>query len=161
MTTRIQQTQIKDYLMVYATIAAMMLVILGFIAISRGAWERGLRTQVQIVLDRELPGEYAVGEQVRIHSNASPSAALFALKSPQGRKSGTSYGLIFRLSTIFGPFPAVFLYDPGVPPRFVGLAFQGKEFSDQFTHHLHSQVARLERTLAITMPEEWHQGGNP
>jgi hypothetical protein len=161
MTTRIQQTQLKDYLMVYAIIAAMMLVILGFIALSRGAWEKGLRTQVQLVLDREFPGEYAVGEQVRIHRNAPPSAVLFALKSPQGGTFGTSYGLIFRLSTIFGPFPAVFLYDPDAPPRFVGLAFQGKEFSAPFTLHLHSQIARLERTLDITMPEEWHQGGNP
>jgi hypothetical protein len=161
MTSRIQQTQLNDYLMVYTIIAAMTLVILGFIALSRGAREHGLRTQVQIVLDREFPGEYAVGEQVRISSNAPPSAALFVLKSPSGRTFGTSYGLIFRLSTIFGPFPAVFIYDPDAPPRFVGLAFQGKEFSEQFDHHLHSQIARLERTLALTMPEEWRQGGRP
>ncbi|MBQ5400270.1 MAG: hypothetical protein IIU15_03480 [Treponema sp.] len=110
----------KEWLIKFAIAAGAVLVLLGllflFAFLSRRSWSDGMAEQVQTVLS-ENDLEYSVGEMDQIHTGVSASLVSFTLSEPE------KHGVIVRVSTLYGPIPAVFIYnEENRKASFVGFA---------------------------------------
>lgn len=110
----------KELLIKFAIAAGTVLVLLGllflFTFLSRKSWSDGIAEQVRVVL-AENDLEYSVGDMDKIHSGVSASLVSFTLNEPE------KHGVVVRVSTLYGPLPAVFIYnEENKRASFVGFA---------------------------------------
>ena len=52
------QRQLRDYGIFLGLLVFMFAILFALTICSRKSWEDGLRNQVRVVLEREIPGEY-------------------------------------------------------------------------------------------------------
>ena len=95
-----------------------------FSTLGKKNWEKGLRAAVEQVLPQD---EYQCGELVPIESSFSVSAACFELlkKSEPSKKYRA---LVLRISSYWGPLPAVFVCGEG-KTEFMGAAYMKSSVS--------------------------------
>ena len=112
----------------------MFCILAGMIFAGKKNWEKGLRLAVEQVLPAN---EWQCGDIIPLDSSYSVSAACFKIsniKSP----SKKSYALILRISSYWGPLPAVFLFQDD-RATFEGIAYLNnsvaKEFSENKFNH--------------------------
>ena len=114
----------KELLRVYGIFTALLVVMLtaagGAVKLSSARWERGLRSVVEKTLSENTDFNGKVGRFVRIKSPFSLSAALFELEPPLS--DGADYAIVIRVQTMYGPFPAVFVYSKDSGAHFIGFA---------------------------------------
>ena len=114
----------KELWRVYGIFTALLVVMLtaagGAVKLSSARWERGLRSVVEKTLSGNTDFNGKVGRFVRIKSSFSLSAALFELEPPLS--DGADYAIVIRVQTMYGPFPAVFVYGKESGTRFIGFA---------------------------------------
>ena len=114
----------KELWRVYGIFTALLVVMLtaagGAVKLSSARWERGLRSVVEKTLSENTDFNGKVGRFVRIKSPFSLSAALFDLEPPLS--DGADYAIVIRVQTMYGPFPAVFVYGKESGTRFIGFA---------------------------------------
>ena len=111
-------------------ILAFFIILAGMIFAGKKNWEKGLRLAVEQVLP---PNEWQCGDMVPLNSNYSVSAACYKvsnIKSP----SKKYYALVLRISTYFGPLPAVFLYQ-GDKAAFEGIAYLNNSVAKEFNEN--------------------------
>lgn len=114
----------KELWRLYGIFTALLVVMLtaagGAVKLSSARWERGLRSVVEKTLSENTDFNGKVGRFVRIKSPFSLSAALFDLEPPLS--DGADYAIVIRVQTMYGPFPAVFVYGKESDTRFIGFA---------------------------------------
>lgn len=114
----------KELWRVYGIFTALLVVMLtaagGAVKLSSAHWERGLRSVVEKTLSENTDFNGKVGRFVRIKSPFSLSAALFELEP--SLSDGADYAIVIRVQTMYGPFPAVFVYGKESDTRFIGFA---------------------------------------
>ena len=114
----------KELWRVYGIFTALLVAMLtaagGAVKLSSARWERGLRSVVEKTLSENNDFNGKVGRFVRIKSPFSLSAALFDLEPPLS--DGADYAIVIRVQTMYGPFPAVFVYGKESGARFIGFA---------------------------------------
>lgn len=106
---------------IFAGSLIVMISILGLsVFLSRKSWEEGLKRDITQVIDKEAPGQWTVGEYMKIKAPAAMSAACFRGRNT---KSGARvYLIIARIETLYGPFPAVFAYDEKNGTKLIGIS---------------------------------------
>ena len=106
---------------IFAGLLIVMISILGLsVVLSRRNWEEGLKKDITQVIEKEAPGQWTVGEFMKIKAPAAMSAACFRGRNT---KSGARvYLIIARIETLYGPFPAVFAYDEKNGAKLIGIA---------------------------------------
>lgn len=109
---------LKKYGILVGCLIFIFLIACGVTFASRKSWNNGLSVQVAKIL--EASGEYKVCENVLINSGFSVSGGIYRVE-----KEGSAneyYAMILRVQTVYGPVPAVFLYEYGKDySTFVGL----------------------------------------
>lgn len=114
----------KQLLKIYGIASGILLVMAAILAVmifaSARSWQNGLRQKTAEVLEREEPGIWSVGDFVKINSPFSLSCACYKLRKKSGGEK--TYAVILRISTIYGPFPAVFTCTKDGDAHFVGFS---------------------------------------
>lgn len=104
----------KKLLIKYGILTGIIAVIFGllvlFCLISRGSWKRGLSAQVNSVLER-CGEEYRTFEWIPSDNGFSDSASFYSLSAGEQGREKDMYAVIIRVTTIYGPLPAVFVYN--------------------------------------------------
>ena len=70
------------------------------------------------MLEEKQPDKWKVTKPVQILSPFSTSAALYELQDKNSAEK--EYAVIIRTTTLFGPYPAVFLYKKNSGAEFLG-----------------------------------------
>jgi hypothetical protein len=101
----------KTRLIRFGIFSLVVLVLFGILSLfnflTRSKWEKGLRLQVQTVLDAH--GETcSVGEILKLHTGLTAGCAVYELSG--GERDGC-HAVIIRVATFYGPMPAVYIYD--------------------------------------------------
>jgi hypothetical protein len=152
------QNLLRQYGIIAGTLAVFFLILFSVTILTRQPWERGLRHQTQIVLDRAFPGEYLVKDRVALTPAIDMTGAAFVLLPKAGKPFEEQHlGMIIQVSTIFGPLPAVFLCEGGNAVRFAGFGFYSKTFDAENTVVANSQIPRLTNLIKGALAQS--QGG--
>ncbi len=111
-------------------ICALFLLLSLFVVLSRSSWENGLRAAVENVLPEP---EYFVGSRIPVDMKTN-DAICFELFHDEGgmqMPSSKKMALVMRVTTFYGPLPAVFSYENG-HARFRGMAYLKSSVKDEF-----------------------------
>jgi hypothetical protein len=150
----------KGYLIFFSTIAILALVSFGFVFLARSSWEKGLRDQIQSVLDASYPGEYLAGERLRPGSPPVNIPLLLLLQPKRGMPfEKPHYALILRMATVYGIVPAVFLYEDGGKVAFQGISCYPEAFRPELLALADPQIRRLENLLLEYFAGKTGKGG--
>ena len=105
--------EIKKHFISYGILtgilAAMMMILLLFTIISRKSWRNGLREEVIQVLEQE-ESSYKVGDWVKLSNPFTTSSGVYKI-SEKGNSNKWLYAIIIRITTLYGPAGAVYVYD--------------------------------------------------
>lgn len=106
----------------FGIIFGMCTLLVTTTLLSRASWEKGLKTELQNVLDDYEDESFTVNKFIKLNSTFSTSTAIYSLTKDNGSNSNY-YGFIIRIPSILGPMPAVFIYNPNTSDvKFVGYA---------------------------------------
>ncbi len=111
---------LKEYGILAGALVGIFALLIVFVVLSENEWRTGLKEKVGTVLEEEEPGEWIIGEYVGIKAPAALSAACFQVRRKDSGAKG--YVLMLRIETMYGPFPAVFVYSEKAGARFVGIS---------------------------------------
>lgn len=111
-------------------IGTLLLLLSMFMILSRNSWENGLRAAVENVLPSP---EYFVGKEIPV-ARKSNDAICFELshnKDTERMPTSKQMALVMRITTYYGPLPAVFSYEGG-QTRFEGIAYLKSSLKKEF-----------------------------
>lgn len=111
---------LKEYGILAGAVTGIFALLIVFVVLSRNDWRNGLKEKIGTVLEEEEPGEWIVGDYVGINAPAALSASCFQVRRRDSGAKG--YVLMLRIETMYGPFPAVFVYSEKADARFVGIS---------------------------------------
>ena len=119
-----QEIDTKTFFKNYAFFLAILLVIFSIlsysIVLSRKSWNKNLGVSVQKVLDEYEPSTWNVETPVQIKTSVAVNSAAYQVKN---KKDGTyAKAVIVRITTFYGPMPAVYIYKEGQETEFAGFA---------------------------------------
>ncbi|MBD5407550.1 MAG: hypothetical protein HDR56_08060 [Treponema sp.] len=92
----------------------------GFVRLAQKSWNSGMYNALGAILDEKQPGVWRIDHPIKIDSPFATSAQAFEVQNMQNGKR--SRAIIVRTTTIFGPYPAVFIYDSASGSEFIGYA---------------------------------------
>ena len=115
-------------------LAAMIVILLTFTLISRKSWRNGLREEVSQVLEK-TDSSYTVGEWVKLNTPFTTTASVYKI-TESGNSSKWLYGIIIRITTMYGPLGAVYVYDlKADTTKFIGFADTASDIAAQIEHN--------------------------
>jgi hypothetical protein len=146
---------LKQYGIIAGSLAGMFLILFGVMVLTAAVRERGLQNQTQAVLDRVFPGEYQVqspDKDLRKRMKlpgVNATAFAFELHPRQGKPFEMRHlAVITPVSTMFGPFPGVFLVQDDLSITFVGFGLYAKSFDAADRVVRDSQISHFTATFA-------------
>lgn len=114
----------KEFFRVYGIFISILLfffmVIFGFIKLNSKHYDKKIAESIQMVLDEKQPDKWKVASKIKIPTGLSNSAGLYQLVSMDSAEK--YWVLIVRISTYYGPMPAIFTYNKNLGTEFVGYA---------------------------------------
>ena len=110
---------LKQYGIFAGILLGMFALLILVIIFSENKWRTGLKNKVEQVLEEKEPAKWSVGDYVEIKAPVALSAACFQARRKDTGAKG--YVLMLRVETLYGPFPAVFVYDEKKGAHFVGI----------------------------------------
>lgn len=103
----------KTFMRNYGIFLLVLIVIFAAIIFSTKAanqsWKTGLKTSIVNLLNEVEPDTWTVGEYVNINNTMGTNSAFYRCKSSNNDESYLA--CIIRVSTFYGPMPAVFIVD--------------------------------------------------
>lgn len=96
----------------------MFASLFGIIRASEKSWDAGLKKSITMELEKKYPDTWIVGKKIPLNSAFSQSAALYELRAVNSIEK--NYAIIIRTATMFGHFPAVYIYNKIDGTKFVG-----------------------------------------
>ncbi len=121
---------------------ASLAVVFGILVVSvffaGRSWKKGLMAEVSTVLEKN-ESDFVPYEYVRVKSNLTVGIAVFRCKDSRGAQS---YGVISRVSTLYGPMAAVYLYSDNSPSaEFVDFVLPEGSVHERVSNaSIHSQI---------------------
>lgn len=121
---KFDKSETKEFLRVYGIFLGILIlmvgIIIGAVKLSERRFENRLRTAVTKVISENTESKPEIGKFIKIKSPFSLSAALYEIN---GTRSGAkNYAIILRVQTLYGPIPAVFVYNKDTGADFIGFA---------------------------------------
>lgn len=110
---------LKQYGIFTGILLGMFALLILVIFFSENKWRTGLKSKIEQVLEEKEPAKWSVGDYVEIKAPIALSAACFQARRKDTGAKG--YALMLRIETLYGPFPAVFVYDEKKGAQFVGI----------------------------------------
>lgn len=104
----------KKFFTNYAFFLLILVIVFGIliypVLASKKSWATNLGNSVQKVLDEYQEGNYKVTAPVEITKPVATSCAGYNVNDAKNNR--TVYAIIIRVTTLYGPLPGVFIYDP-------------------------------------------------
>lgn len=114
----------KEFLRVFGIfigiITVFFLIDFGFVRLAEKNMTAALQHAVDEILEEKMPGRWTITGTAAILSPFSTSASLYELRDKKSAEQ--AYAIIIRTTTLFGPYPAVFLYKKNAASEFIGYA---------------------------------------
>lgn len=121
---KFDKSKMKELLRIYGIFSGILIfmlgIIIGAVKISERRRENKLRAAVVKVFSENTEDERQIGKFIKIKSPASLNAALYEINDL--RSASKDYALILRVQTLYGPVPAVFLYNKDGGAKLIGFA---------------------------------------
>ncbi len=136
-------------------------VLTGFVFLSRANWNKGLKVAIYEVLKMNDMESYSFGKPVNINNNMSVSAACFEMKDESEKSCG--YVMIMRMTTYYGPLPAVFYYEKETETvKFLGIYGMKSSVRKYVNNNENDRIIRhwSEKCRLIFSEIEKRSGGN-
>lgn len=112
----------KEFFKNYAFFLVILLVIFGILSysvvLSRKSWTKNLGVSVQKVLDEYEPSVWNVEAPVNLKKPVSVNCAAYQIRNKTD--GSVSKAVIVRITTFYGPLPAVYIYKEGQEAQFIG-----------------------------------------
>ena len=112
----------KDFFRNYGILLGILIVFLGIIFglsfLNRNLYSNGIRDTVQELLDSKFEGKYLIKNELKITTGIANTASLYEVYSKDSAER--FYVTVIRTPTMYGPMPAVFLYNKNSGPTFIG-----------------------------------------
>jgi len=103
----------KKFFTNYAFFLLILLVVFGILIypsiVSKKSWNNNLRVSVQNVLDESQNGIWKVGAVIDIDKPIATSCAAYNITNKTDNSKASA--VIIRITTLYGPLPAVFIYN--------------------------------------------------
>ncbi len=109
---------LKDYAIFIGILVVFFAILFGMTKLSSNKWTEGLKNSIQSVLDEKQPQTWNVGDSLKIKSAFSTSAGVYELSNKNDAER--YYAVTLRVTTFFGPMPAVFVYNKNKGCEFKG-----------------------------------------
>lgn len=110
-------------------ICALFFLLTMFVVLARDSWENGLRAAVENVLPAP---EYFVGKKIPVKAKGNDAICFELLHNEGGQMpAAEKMALVMRVTTYYGPLPAVFSYEDG-HARFRGMAYLKSSVKEEF-----------------------------
>lgn len=127
------KTFFKNYAFFVLILAVLFTVLTYSIVLARKSWTNNLAVSVQKTLDEYEPKTWVVTEPVAIDKPVGFNCAAYSLTN---KKTGDSArAVIVRITTLYGPLPAVFVYDKDGESVFAGYSSLHGRIREQLLHH--------------------------
>lgn len=108
-----QEITNKKFFTRYAFFVVLLLIVFGILSysavLSRKSWTVNLGKSVQKTLDEYETGTWHVESPVNIDKPVSINSAAYTVKNKNTGEEKVA--VIIRITTFYGPLPAVYLYD--------------------------------------------------
>ena len=119
-----QEINNKTFFKNYAFFLVILLVIFSIlsysIVLSRKSWNKNLGVSVQKVLEEYEPSTWSIEAPIQIKTSIAVNSAAYQIRN---KKDGTvAKAVIVRITTFYGPLPAVYIYKEGQKTDFIGYA---------------------------------------
>jgi len=99
-------------------ITVTFLILIYSVTLSRKSWQRNLKPTIEKVLEEKEPNVWSIENYQILNNPFTVSAACYDVRN---RKNGEMYkAVILRVTTFYGPLPAVFIVDSEDNVRFIG-----------------------------------------
>ena len=119
-----QEITNKKFFINYAIFTLFLLIVFGILSysiiLSRKSFSKNLSVSVQKVLDEYQKGKWAVMDNVPINKPISFNSAAYEVRCNQDNTLAKA--VIIRVTTFYGPLPAVFIYHQNKSVEFAGYA---------------------------------------
>ena len=114
----------KTFFKNYAFFLVILLVIFSILSYStyhsRKSWNKNLATSIQKVLDEYQSSTWKIESAIPVKSPVSVNTAAYQVRN---KIDGTvAKAVMVRITTFYGPLPAVFIYREGEDVEFAGYA---------------------------------------
>ena len=119
-----QEITNKKFFINYAFFLLILSVLFGILiyatVLSRKSWNNNLSKSVQKVLDEYDQGTWTVNESIAINKPIGVNCAAYQIKNNKNNSSAKA--IILRITTFYGPLPAVFIYNDDENISFAGFS---------------------------------------
>ena len=119
-----QEITNKKFFINYAFFLLILSVLFGILiyatVLSRKSWNNNLSKSVQKVLDEYDLGTWTVNESIAINKPIGVNCAAYQIKNNKNNSSAKA--IILRVTTFYGPLPAVFIYNDDENISFAGFS---------------------------------------
>lgn len=108
----------RSFVIFFGMIVVFFFVLFGIIKMTSTRPAEELKKSVQALLDEKYDGEWIVQESKDVSSPFKLSSSIFLIENSKTHQH--SYAVLLRIATLYGPYPAVFIYNQGKKTVFVG-----------------------------------------
>ncbi len=119
-----QEITNKKFFINYAFFLLILSVLFGILiyatVLSKKSWNNNLSKSVQKVLDEYEPETWTVKDSIVINKPISVNCAAYQIKNNMDNSSAVA--VILRVTTFYGPLPAVFIYNDDENITFAGFS---------------------------------------
>lgn len=137
----------KNYAFFLLILIVIFTVLTYAVTASRKSWTTNLGVSVQKVLDEYQPNTWKVDANIPIKTPVSINSAAYVIKNK--RDGSVASAVIVRITTFYGPIPAVYIYQKDQQVEFAGYS------------SLHGRINNLLRSNISDKRREYWQSKIP
>lgn len=112
----------------------VLIIMILTIRLSSNSWQKNLRQDVANALEEHQSDTWQIGDFIKMKSPIAQNAACF--EAVNKTDSSKNYAIILRVQTIYGSFPAVFIYNEKSGASFIGFINLHGRINDMLTTNL-------------------------
>jgi len=117
-----QEISNKRFFINYAFFVLILVIIFGIltysVVLSKKSWSKNLGNTVQKVLDEYEKGKWTVESNIQIDKPISVNCAAYNIVNNSDQTKAQA--IIIRVTSFYGPIPAVFIYNEDKSVTFAG-----------------------------------------
>lgn len=114
----------KKFIRIYGVFIGILVFLFmidfGFIRLSQKKWTNGLKESISEILEEKQPNKWIITKNLKINSCISTNSIAFELQNKETGKR--SIAVIIRTTTLFGAYPALYIYNSSTDIEFIGYA---------------------------------------
>lgn len=127
---------------IFAALALIIFCLLVLMTLAtKNSWKFYLGKAVENTLFENDETSYKIGDYICVNTGLASSTAIFELNK-NSFNDGSYYAVIIKITTMYGPLPAVFIYEKNTGAQFIDFILAQGKVKEQILHtSQNSQIA--------------------